>query len=162
MTEQDKDQADALLEQADALMRRHRRVFVAGADAHNTPKPKPVPGSAHASAAAATTDAEADVGELPVLTEVVEADQLIASATRAAEDEIKARIHAAVGANDAELARALERWIATQLPDALAQALDSVAEQLKLELAARLRAELLTRPMFDQQPLFQPARKPSS
>ncbi|HWT28340.1 MAG TPA: hypothetical protein VN084_02425, partial [Methylophilaceae bacterium] len=59
-----------------------------------------------------------------------------------------------------ELARALERWIATQLPDALAQALDSVAEQLKLELAARLRAELLTRPMFDQQPLFQPARKP--
>ncbi|HWU83977.1 MAG TPA: hypothetical protein VN028_01440, partial [Rhodocyclaceae bacterium] len=69
MTEQDKDQADALLEQADALMRRHRRVFVAGADTHNAPKPKPVPGSANASAAAATTDAEAeaDVGELPVL-----------------------------------------------------------------------------------------------
>lgn len=156
MTEQDKDQADALLEQADALMRRHRRVFVAGAD--NSPKPKPAADNANAAAAA---ESEAEATDLPVLTEVVEADQLIASATRSAEDEIKARIHAAVGANDAELARALERWIATQLPDALAQALDSVAEQLKLELAARLRAELLTRPMFDQQPLFKPAKKPS-
>ena len=134
MSEQDKDEAASLLQQADALMRRHRRVFVAGAE-----PPKPV------------GPVDADGGEVPVLTEVVEADQLIATVSRAAEDEIKARIHAAVGANDAELARALERWIATQLPDALSQALDSVAEQLKLELAARLRAELLTRPMFDQQ-----------
>jgi hypothetical protein len=140
MSEQDKDDASSLLQQADALMRRHRRVFVAGAET-----PKPVgPGSA-------------DNGDVPVLTEVVEADQLIATVSNAAEADIKARIHAAVGANDAELARALERWISTQLPDALAQALDSVAEQLKLELAARLRAELLTRPMFDQQPLFKPA-----
>jgi hypothetical protein len=143
MSDQDKDQADNLLQQADALMRRHRRVFVAGAEV-----PKPV------------GPVEADSGEVPVLTEVVEADQLIATVSLAAEDEIKARIHAAVGANDAELARALERWIATQLPAALSQALDTVAEQLKLELAARLRAELLTRPMFDQQPLFKPA-KPS-
>lgn len=143
MSEQDKDDASALLSQADALMRRHRRVFVAGAEA--APKPSgPV------------MQAEADTADLPVLTEIVEADQLIAHVSRSAEDEIKARIHAAVGANDAELARALERWIATQLPDALAQALDSVAEQLKLELAARLRAELLTRPMFDPQPLFKP------
>lgn len=142
MSDQNPEQASSLLNQADALMRRHRRTFVAGAE--SAPK------------AVATTDA--DAGEVPVLTEVVEADQLIASVSRAAEDEIKARIHAAVGANDAELARALERWIATQLPDALSQALDSVAEQLKLELAARLRAELLTRPMFDQQPLFKPAK----
>lgn len=132
MSESTPDQASPLLQQADALMRRHRRVFVAGAD--------PIP-----------TATPADVGEVPVLTEVVEADQLISSASRLAEDEVRARIHAAVGANDAELARALERWIATQLPHALSQALESVAEQLKLELAARLRAELLTRPMFDQQ-----------
>ena len=140
MSEQ--DDGNSLLQQADALMRRHRRVFVAGAET----APKPV------------GPVEADNGDVPVLTEVFEADQLIAGASRAAEDEIRARIHAAVGANDAELARALERWIATQLPDALAQALDSVAEQLKLELAARLRAELLTRPMFDQQPLFKPSQ----
>lgn len=143
---QDKDDASTLLSQADALMRRHRRVFVAGAEAAPRPAtPKP------------ETSAEADNADLPVLTEIVEADQLIAHVSRAAEDEITARIHAAVGANDAELARALERWIATQLPDALSQALDSVAEQLKIELAARLRAELLTRPMFDQQPLFKSA-----
>lgn len=140
MSEQDKDDASSLLQQADALMRRHRRVFVAGAE---TPKP--------------VGPVSADNGDVPVLTEVVEADQLIATVSNAAEADIKARIHAAVGANDAELARALERWISTQLPDALAQALDSVAEQLKLELAARLRAELLTRPMFDQPPLFKPA-----
>ena len=139
MSEQDKDDASSLLQQADALMRRHRRVFVAGAE---TPKP--------------VGPVSADNGDVPVLTEVVEADQLIATVSNAAEADIKARIHAAVGANDAELARALERWISTQLPDALAQALDSVAEQVKLELAARLRAELLTRPMFDQQPLFKP------
>lgn len=142
MSDENPNQANSLLSQADALMRRHRRVFVAGADS----APKPV------------GPLEADNADLPVLTEIVEADQLIAHVSRAAEDEIKARIHAAVGANDAELARALERWIATQLPDALSQALDSVAEQLKLELAARLRAELLTRPMFDQQPLFKPAK----
>lgn len=140
MSEQDKDDASSLLQQADALMRRHRRVFVAGAE---TPKP--------------VGPVSADNGDVPVLTEVVEADQQIATVSNAAEADIKARIHAAVGANDAELARALERWISTQLPDALAQALDSVAEQLKLELAARLRAELLTRPMFDQAPLFKPA-----
>ena len=141
MSDQDKDDASTLLSQADALMRRHRRVFVAGAEAAPRPSaPKP------------DTPAEIDTADLPVLTEIVEADQLIAHASRTAEDEIRARIHAAVGANDAELARALERWIATQLPDALSQALDSVAEQLKTELAARLRAELLTRPMFDQQP----------
>jgi hypothetical protein len=144
MSEQDKDDASSLLQQADALMRRHRRVFIAGAEA--APKPQPV------------GPVEADNVDVPVLTEVFEADQLIAGATRAAEDEIRARIHAAVGANDAELARALERWIATQLPQALSQALDSVQEQLKIELAARLRAELLTRPMFDQQPLFKPAK----
>jgi hypothetical protein len=140
--EQDEPQASSLLQQADALMRRHRRVFVAGAE----------------DTARKTVAPETDMGDVPVLTEVVEADQLIATVSRAAEDEIRARIHAAVGANDAELARALERWIATQLPAALSQALDSVAEQLKLELAARLRAELLTRPMFDQQPLFKPSK----
>jgi hypothetical protein len=137
MSDNTPNPANSLLQQADALMRRHKRTFVAGA------------GNAAPAANAEATD-------LPVLTDVIEADQLIASASRIAEDEIKARIHAAVGANDAELARALERWIATHLPDALSQALDSVAEQLKLELAARLRAELLTRPMFDQQPLFKP------
>lgn len=120
--------ASPLMQQADALMRRHRRVFVAGAE--NTPAP---------------------AGDVPVLTEVVENDALVASAVRVAEEEVRARIHAAVGANEAELARALERWIATQLPHALSLALESVAEQLKVELAARLRAELLTRPMFDQQ-----------
>ncbi len=131
MSEPTPEPASPLLQQADALMRRHRRVFVAGADN-----------------AAAATNAE----DVPVLTEVFEADQLIANVAQVAEDEIRARVQAAVGANEAELARALERWIATQLPHALSQALDSVADQLKLELAARLRAELLTRPMFDQMP----------
>jgi hypothetical protein len=154
MSEDDKVQANSLLSQADALMRRHRRVFVAGAEA----APKPVGPTVPMPVGTADAGTEADNGDVPVLTEVFEADQLIAGASREAEDEIRARIHAAVGANDAELARALERWIATQLPDALSQALDSVAEQLKLELAARLRAELLTRPMFDQQPLFKPVK----
>lgn len=113
-----------VLQQADALMRRHRR-FVAGGEV--------------------TVNAVAE--DVPVLTEVVEQDAL---STGVPEQEIAARIHAAVGANEAELARALERWIATQLPHALALALDSVADQLQQELAARLRAELLTRPMFDQ------------
>lgn len=119
--------ASPLMQQADALMRRHRRVFVAGAESTPTP-----------------------ASDVPVLTEVVETDALVAAATQVAEEEVRARIHAAVGANEAELARALERWIATQLPHALSLALESVAEQLKVELAARLRAELLTRPMFDQ------------
>ncbi|HTJ97565.1 MAG TPA: hypothetical protein VL381_08855 [Rhodocyclaceae bacterium] len=130
MSDPTQEPASPLLQQADALMRRHRRVFVAGAD--TTPAP--------------------NATDVPVLTEVFEADALIADASQVAEDEVRARIHAAVGANEAELARALERWIATQLPHALSLALDSVADQLKLELAARLRAELLTRPMFDQLP----------
>jgi hypothetical protein len=106
MSEPTPEPASPLLQQADALMRRHRRVFVAGADN-----------------AAAATNAE----DVPVLTEVFEADQLIANVAQVAEDEIRARVQAAVGANEAELARALERWIATQLPHALSQALDSVA-----------------------------------
>lgn len=114
--------AAPVLQQADALMRRHRR-FVAGGEVS-------VPA----------------VDDLPVLTEVV--DDAVAVLP---EQEVAARIHAAVGATEAELARALERWIATHLPQALEQALGRVSEQLQQELAARLRAELLTRPMFDQQ-----------
>ncbi len=113
-----------VLQQADALMRRHRR-FVAGGEV-------------------TVNTASEDV---PVLTEVIDQDAMTEVLP---EQEIAARIHAAVGANEAELARALERWIATHLPHALALALDTVADQLKQELAARLRAELLTRPMFDQ------------
>lgn len=109
-----------VVQQADALMRRHRR-FVAGGEVV-----PPV------------------VDDLPVLTEVV--DDAVAVFP---EQEMAARIHAAVGATEAELARALERWIAMHLPQALEQALGRVSEQLQQELAARLRSEVLTRPMFD-------------
>lgn len=128
----DKDAlANPVLQQADALMRRHRR-FVAGGEVS-------VPA----------------IDDVPVLTEVVE-DAVAA----VPESDVDARIHAAVGATEAELARALERWIAMHLPQALEQALGRVSEQLQQELAARLRSELLTRPMFDNSEPIQPGNAP--
>ncbi|HTH95109.1 MAG TPA: hypothetical protein VL550_07750 [Rhodocyclaceae bacterium] len=122
-----------VLSQADALMQRHRRTSVITGQA--------LPG-------ASSSIAEND-DDLPVLTEVVDASNVDDPIQDNADPDLKAQIHAAIGANDAELARILEGWIASHLPHVLSQALDNVAEQLKVELAAKLRTELLTRPMFN-------------
>lgn len=128
------DKPSTVLSQADALMQRHRRVSAITG--------QPLPGG---SGNAAEND-----DDLPVLTEIVDTSKVSEPIPDNTGPDLKAQIHAAVGANDAELARILEGWIASQLPHVLSQALDNVAEQLKTELAAKLRSELLTRPMFDE------------
>lgn len=133
MSTQD-EKPSTVLSQADALMQRHRRVSAITG--------QPLPGG--------SGNIVENDDDLPILTEVVDANGVNEDTQHNAGADLKAQIHAAIGANDAELARILEGWIASQLPHVLSQALDNVAEQLKTELAAKLRTELLTRPMFDQ------------
>lgn len=140
MSDDANQQPNSVLQAADALMRRHRRVFVAGAAAETTP----------AAATTAEPTALTDADDIPVLTDAV--DDLAAPAIQAVREDIAKHIHAAVTASEAELTQALERWIEAYLPKMLAHALDGVAEQLRAEIAAKLRAEILNRPIFQTQP----------
>jgi hypothetical protein len=117
--------ADDLLSQADALLQRHR-------------------GQGHRDAEAA---APAD-DDLPVLTEVVDSEFDTVTVTEPdspaerspmAESDLAEHLVAL----DATISLELERWIATELPPLIARELDSVAERVRVQALAHMRATLL-------------------
>ena len=119
---------DALLDQADALMHRHR-VFVAGAStAEESPE-----------STAERTDEE---DELPLLTDIVDAEapgQVIAAAGD--ETGIERRLSECRDA----LVLELEKWLDEQLPQLVMRAMDGITDHLVGQITLRARNELLPR-----------------
>lgn len=126
--------ADEVLGKADALLRRH------------APPPGPAPMPPDALEFIALEDED-----LPVLTEVVDPDEL----AQAAPPEPAARapsppkprpvseLAEQLISLDTEIARAVESWFATELPQLLDRELQKLAHRLQEEAAAHLRATLL-------------------
>lgn len=77
--------------------------------------------------------------DLPVLTDVVELDE--AWDAGGAIDPARLAEHL-IGV-DARLGRALEDWVASELPQILSREFDLLAERLRAEVLAHLRATLL-------------------
>ncbi|MFU2489275.1 hypothetical protein [Thauera sp. WH-1] len=151
--------ADDLLNQADALLRRH----------HQSDQPAP----------ASTDDwapgTELDDDDLPILTEVVDDFELphplpptavraptgferppapeatAAAALAAASTPSPAALHDALSAKlaerlvelDTEIAREIGNWVAMEMPQILARELDQLASRVQAEMQAHLRATLL-------------------
>lgn len=153
--------ADDLLNQADALLRRH----------HISDEPAP----------ARTDDwapgTELDDDDLPILTEVVDAFELphplpptparaptgferppvpeAAAAAAAAlsvsttpspaalQDALSAKLAERLVELDTEIAREIGNWIAMEMPQILARELDQLAARVQAEMQAHLRATLL-------------------
>jgi hypothetical protein len=110
--------ADALLDQAEALLQRHR-----GAASLIT---------------ASGDDLAAD--DLPLLTEVVNEQTLPpAESTHAPEADLTERL----AALDSFIAREIETWLANELPQILSTELDRLAERLRDQALAQMRATLL-------------------
>lgn len=122
---------DLLLDQADALMRRHR-VFVAGAPAI-------------ADEPASETEWADEGDDLPLLTDIVAAEAPPAKAVAAA------GIGANIGPDQrlaecrADLALALEQWLDEQLPQLVIRAMDGITDHLVGQITRRTRDELLPR-----------------
>ena len=125
---------DPLLDQADALMRRHR-VFVAGAQAEAAGA-KPAPGLDNGS------DAGSD--DLPLLTEVVGTCRPVAADQEAAAD---GRLSQLLAEHRAALALELENWLDEQLPQLVIRAMDGITDHLVALITNRAREELL--PLLD-------------
>jgi hypothetical protein len=182
LPEDDLERADALLGQADALLRRHR-----GGD-FRAPEPRP---SGLEPIAALEPVALEDDDDLPILTDVVDDFELadlgvparpdaaapVAAPTAAsaandmAADDMAgqagvprapAESAAPLTADDAallvsaraaliedlvrldtEIARSVEAWLADEIPQILQRELDGLAERVKAEALAQLRATLL-------------------
>jgi hypothetical protein len=114
--------ADALLDQADALLQRHR-----GAASLIT---------------ASGDDLAAD--DLPLLTEVVDALPAPAFAVEAAPAPSQEVLLAErLVALDGAIAREVESWLANELPQLLSAELDRLAERLRSQALAQMRATLL-------------------
>lgn len=114
--------ADALLDQADALLQRHRG----------------------ASSLITATGDDLSADDLPLLTEVV--DHLPTPAPPTApppEAGLDVDLAERLVALDGLIAREVESWIANELPELLAVELERVAQQLKTQAQAQLRATLL-------------------
>lgn len=126
------ERADELLDQADALLRRHR-----GAE----------PASARPRAAL-------DDEDLPILTDVVDDLELFDEAAPAAmrpasppavqptSAAASARPGDAQGDLEQAIVRELESWISHEMPRILARELDQLGERLRQELLAHLRTTL--------------------
>ncbi len=119
---------DALLDQADALMHRHR-VFVAGAAA----------AGGSPDSAAERPDEEDD---LPLLTDIVAA-QVPDQAIAAAGDETG--LEQRLGECRDALVLELEKWLDEQLPQLVTRAMDGITDHLVGQIARRARNELLPR-----------------
>lgn len=132
----DLDAADALLDKADALLRRH-----------HTDDFGPV----------VALEDEEDENDLPILTDIV--DELDAEVPLLDDpvlpepDEVLEVPAAAAPAGmdlaerlisiDTEVAREVESWLAQELPQLISRELDAFAERLRAEALAHLRATLL-------------------
>lgn len=110
---------DDLLQKADALMRKHR-VFVAGANDK------------------VESRGDADNDDIPVLTEVVDAEQIPVSAASARTSVDLAELRSA-------LAFEMEAWLDEELPQHVLRVLDGITDQLIIQLSLKARAELLPR-----------------
>lgn len=123
--------SDALLDQADALMR--RRNFSSGLNLAEA-KSAPV-------ADAPTEEAHAfDSPDIPVLTEVIETGEMSHPATTLDENAEAMR-----QARQQEICKALESWLEEVLPQTLANSMDGLREHLLTELRERARIELPAR-----------------
>ena len=119
---------DTLLDQADALMHRHR-VFVAGAStAEESPE--------------STAERADEEDELPLLTDIVAA-AAPGQAIAAAGDEtgIERRLSECRDA----LVLELEKWLDEQLPQLVMRAMDGITDHLVGQITLRARNELLPR-----------------
>jgi len=127
--------ADALLDKADALLRRRHK-------APDLPEPD--------------TFVALEDEDLPVLTEVVDPSDLpdalrAAAAARRGPEVAPAGMRAAPSQQlaerlvglDTEISREVEAWFATEFPQLLARELDRLSERLQEETLAHLRATLL-------------------
>lgn len=169
------ERADSLLDQADALLRRHRM------DDRRTDTAAPDwPASA-----------DLDDADLPILTEIVEGFALpadlpprtthpstgferpppptVAATTQevtALQDALSARLAERLVELDTEIAREIGNWIAAEMPQILARELDQLATRLQTEMQSHLRATLLPSlsarvgSLLDQaaEPVTRPAR----
>ena len=119
---------DALLDQADALMHRHR-VFVAG-------------GSTAEESPESTAERADEEDELPLLTDIVAA-AAPGQAIAAAGDEtgIERRLSECRDA----LVLELEKWLDEQLPQLVMRAMDGITDHLVGQITLRARNELLPR-----------------
>lgn len=129
----DLEVADRLLNQANALLRRHR----------------------DAEPAATAADLQ-DSDELPILTDVVdesdpELSRLVAQANSAASAQDTA-LSGQLPADtlterlirlDTELSREIEAWVSKEFPQILAGELERLTERMQTEMIAHLRAVLL-------------------
>lgn len=123
--------ADELLDKADALLRRHK-----GAD---LPEPDEF--------------VALDDDELPVLTDIVDPSELegleLAEPRRAAAAPAESALTGAselaeqLVSLDTAISREVETWFATELPQLLSRELDKLADRLRVETLAHLRATLL-------------------
>lgn len=120
---------DRLIDQADALIRRHRS-FVATA-ASTTPPPV-LPAISSVISPALNIEVEDDI---PVLTEVISDTSARASS---AEEVI------GLALTDQQIAThaAIERWIDESLPEAIMHVLDGFTDRLIAAVSERARAEL--------------------
>jgi hypothetical protein len=125
---------NALLDQADALMRRHR-VFVAGAQAEAA-----VVADTHPAAKPA---GDTDLDDLPLLTEVVGAAPLAAEDQASGPDaSLSQRLEEE---RRAALVLELENWLDEQLPQLVIRAMDGITDQAVALITNRAREELLPR-----------------
>ena len=114
---------DILLGKADQLMRRHRS-FVASAKSSN----------------GVTEEGEDLDQDLPLLTDVVSADQAapVGDASRLRLEQLLAQQRAAMLSE-------FERWLDEQLPQVVTSAMDGITDRLLGLIMRRAKAELLPR-----------------
>lgn len=110
--------SDDVIGKADALMRRHR-VFVAGG-----PRPP----------------ADEDV---PILTEVVDDGAAEPTAPAGQEDQLRERVANLRALQDEAVVLAMEAWLAERLPAVVAEAIESLSDQVATRLEAEVRDNLL-------------------
>lgn len=130
-----RDSGDRLLDQADALIRRHRS-FVASPARMLEPTPIPAPTQTLAPLPGFSSEQTSDIdADIPVLTEVIDDADLRAST---AEEVI------GLALTDQQIAThaAIERWIDESLPDAIMHVLDGFTDRLIAAVSERARAEL--------------------
>ena len=123
ITNSNVDGTRAVLNQADALMRRHR-VFVAGAD--------------RSTEAASSFDSSLAADDLPILTEVVASPSLDTKIS--AKDLALLRQH-----QRATISSGLDRWADSELPAVIQDLLGDLTEKLVATLTTSAKTELLER-----------------